>query len=116
MKKEHIFTIGIAIPLELFRDPKITLNDSVVFAAVMEYSKKINGGIDGFCVEENSKIADICKIRKESVSNALTKLTKKGYIKRVFKKGVRYMKPFVVISDTKMKNYMNKRGFSSENV
>jgi hypothetical protein len=66
----------IQIPCILLDDDDIRPTDCFVYAVVYWYTKlKLEK-----CTASNKTIADIAKVQKESVTNSLSRLSKKGYI------------------------------------
>lgn len=68
-------------PYQLIADEDLTPIDERIYSVIYYFSKMR----DEKCTALNRSIADVAKVKTKTVKNSLTKLEKKGYIKRTYK-------------------------------
>ena len=71
----------LVIPYPLLEDKEIGLVDERLYGIIYWFSKMKNEK----CTASNKTLAELVKTTPVTISNSLTKLEEKGYIKRIFK-------------------------------
>ena len=75
---------GIWMPIEVLHDDNLTMQEKFVLMEITQLTM-----LDKGCVASNKHFAELLKTSTKSISNTISKLVKKGYIKTVIKKGSR---------------------------
>lgn len=71
----------IQIPKQLLFDESLQPTDKLTYGAILWFSQFS----DNLCTASNRRLAEAVNISPKTVQNCLTRLEKKGYIKRVYK-------------------------------
>lgn len=95
MEQERL-TKGIWIPIEIWKDKKLTWNEKILFLEIDSYTSK-----DKDCFFSNEYISELLGISQTNANKVLSSLIKKGYvIKTKFDGRKRYIKSALSYSTT----------------